>query len=1116
MIFRVRQPRPARTHPFRIGAGWPSLAFAFAFTFAASATADPAPLVPLSDSVVDTKALLAPTGAPYGRAMNGLAFQHEILLSHNGWQYTAWYDTVGTDQSFLIARRSVLGADTGPWQIFDTGSDLLNGDEGAWDNHNTISLGICRADGTLHLCWDHHGNILRYRRSVPGLATHSDHLWGSSSLLAEQASLVSGGPPLAAFTYPLFIDQPDGSLLLAYRTGSTNAGSNWIARYSPLAGSYAAPVLVSVRDGTYSGPSNNGGNFTSTSRNAYTNGLDFAPDGSLHYTFTWRENVVASNHDVCHAYSTDGGITWRNSAGTQVADTSLGQALRVDTPGLVVVPLDGRQQLINQQAQTVDAQGRLHVLVYHRRQEPGFAWQSGQSPFFGPTTTAYHHYVRDPATGNWSGRRLPVTYPTGSRPDVETLPNGDVYAVFVSEGKLVFAAATASAGYNDWTILATHGSNFEGEPRLDHDRLRKAGILSVFIAEGAPSSTSPLPVPLHVVEYATGPVFEAHAGQDQRATDADNNGSESFTLSGTVGAHGGPALASARWLSGSAVLSSTANLEISLPVGTHELEFEATADSGWIARDRIVLTVAATPPIPVITATASSHDGNLPANTLDGNLATRWSAWGIGESITWDLGWQREIASVSLAFFLGDQRKGFFNLEISNDGVNWTTVLADAESNGTSTAAETFSFSPLNGRYIRYVGNGNSTSLWNSLTEAAFETYPPSISTPPPAPYLADAATLHLWHLDESGPPFANAANPAHALYGSHHGALASMPAFSGFGTAVNFNTGSGSNRGIVTYSADLSSAVTPDVPAGFDYHGPDGAFTIEALVKFDSAPGSWTLPGHIVSMEGDGSLTEDRVFQFRIVPNAGAPLLQFQKLFGTVEALSAPIPLSGKHAINTTDWFHVAVTFDGDAGEPSNLGFYWTRVVPGLAQANRLGSGTLASAFNQTTMRGDFSLGNEARANGGSSEFFAGSIDEVRISSIARAADGFHFRNPDADNDGLPDAWEIEFLGSTTAGPDDDSDGDGTRNGVEFALNLDPSDPASRFQATLLPGPGVHLSWPAAPGRTFRVLRASTPAGSWWPIATVIPTTSSGAFSDPDPLPGRGFYIIEWQQPNP
>lgn len=1111
MIFRVRQPRPARAFPIQIGAGWPTLGLGVILSSAAPAA--PQPLVALSDSVVDTKALLAPTGAPYGRAMNGLAFQHEILLSHNGWQYTAWYDTVGTDQNFLIARRSVLGAATGPWQIFDTGSDLINGDEGSWDNHNTISLGICRADGTLHASWDHHGNTLRYRRSVPGLATHADHSWGSSSLLAEQSRLVSGGAPVTAFTYPLFIDRPDGGLLFAYRTGSTNAGSNWIARYSPAAGSYAAPVLVSVRDGTYTGPSNNGGNFTSTSRNAYTNGLDFAPDGSLHYTFTWRENVVASNHDVCHAFSTDGGITWRNSAGTQVADTSLGQALRVDTPGLVVVPLDGRQQLINQQAQTVDAQGRLHVLVYHRRQEPGFAWQAGQSPFFGPTTTAYFHYVRDPATGNWSGRRLPVTYPTGSRPDVETLPNGDVHAVFVSEGKLVFAGATAAAGYEDWTILATHGTNFEGEPRLDHDRLRKAGILSVFIAEGGPSSSTPLPVPLRVIEYATGPVFEAHAGQDQRATDSDGNGSETFTLAGSVGAHGGPALASARWLSGTTVLSSSANLDISLPVGTHEIEFEATSDTGLVSGDRVVLTVASSPLVPVVTATATSHDGNLPVNTLDGDLATRWSAFGIGESITWDLGWQREIASVSLAFFLGDQRQSYFDLRISTDGVNWTTVLADATSGGTSTAAQMFSFTPVNGRYIRYVGKGNSASLWNSLTEAAFETYPPSAATPPLAPYSPDAATLHLWHLDENAPPFANAAAPAHALAGSHHGALASVPALTGFGTAVNFNTGTGSNRGIITYAATLSSAVTADVPNDFAYHGPDGAFTLEALVKFDSAPGSWALPGHIIAMDGDGSLTEDRVFQFRVVPNAGAPLLQFQRLYGAVEALAAPIPLVGKHAVNTTDWFHVAVTYSGVAGEPGNMGFYWTRVVPGLVEANPIGSATLSGDFNHATMRGDFSLGNEARSTGGSTEFFAGSIDEVRISSIARAADGFHFRHPDADNDGLPDAWEIASFGSTNGGPEDDSDGDGTRDGVEFALGLDAANPSSRFVAALENGPGIRLTWPAADGLSFRVLRAANPAGPWLPIATVITTSASGEFTDTDPLPDRGFYAIEWRQ---
>ena len=267
----------------------------------------------------------------------------------------------------------------------------------------------------------------------------------------------------------------------------------------------------------------------------------------------------------------------------------------------------------------------------------------------------------------------------------------------------------------------------------------------------------------------------------------------------------------------------------------------------------------------------------------------------------------------------------------------------------------------------------------------------------PIKPYTVDADTLHLWHLDETSAPFANAVNTAHNLQGLLNSATAWNGSLPGFGTGVNTNSGTTPNFGIVTYAPALDSAVTGDTatPASpaFTWQGADGSFTLEALVKFDSLPTTWTNPtmGEIICMEGDGSLTQDRVFQFRIdTSNAAAPTLQFQRLNTTTQSIAAPIPLIGDHAVDTTSWFHVAVTYDGNAGTAGNMKLYWTKVVPG-ASSNLLGSGSLTTDF-PTGVQGDLSLGNEARAGGGSTEPFRGTIDEVRISSIARASTGFLF----------------------------------------------------------------------------------------------------------------------------
>src|SRR5881394_2670853 len=49
--------------------------------------------------------------------------------------------------------------------------------------------------------------------------------------------------------------------------------------------------------------------------------------------------------------------------------------------------------------------------------------------------------------------------------------------------------------------------------------------------------------------------------------------------------------------------------------------------------------------LPVILVTASADDGNVAANSLDNNLATRWSAQGDGQWIFFDLGTRFTVAS---------------------------------------------------------------------------------------------------------------------------------------------------------------------------------------------------------------------------------------------------------------------------------------------------------------------------------------------------------------------------------------------------------------------------------------------------------------------------------------
>ncbi len=112
---------------------------------------------------------------------------------------------------------------------------------------------------------------------------------------------------------------------------------------------------------------------------------------------------------------------------------------------------------------------------------------------------------------------------------------------------------------------------------------------------------------------------------------------------------------------------------------------------------------------------ASSHDGNLPANVLDGDYSTRWSAQGSGEYLEIELKSESTIARVAMSVYLGDARKQAFQISLKS-GDSWVQVY-QGETSGESLELENFSFTPAETSVLRIYGLGNSVNTWNSLTE---------------------------------------------------------------------------------------------------------------------------------------------------------------------------------------------------------------------------------------------------------------------------------------------------------------------------------------------------------------------------------------------------------------
>ncbi|MFC7335639.1 histidine kinase [Haloferula chungangensis] len=264
-------------------------------------------------------------------------------------------------------------------------------------------------------------------------------------------------------------------------------------------------------------------------------------------------------------------------------------------------------------------------------------------------------------------------------------------------------------------------------------------------------------------------------------------------------------------------------------------------------------------------------------------------------------------------------------------------------------------------------------------------------------PYIPDAHTLHLWHLDEAGPPFTDAGLSPTPLLGLLNGAEAGLPSLPHLGSSISFDHDAGGRPGspefkgaILIASPQLHAGRRDNAPRSLRYFGHDGAFTYEALVKFDKLPDETKQSGFtILSMDDE---TNCRIFSLRLDRQS---ILTFAPLpdSGSQGGAVAHLPKDGDHAINTEDWFHVAIAYNGIENLSNNIQIYWTRVKPNTRRANRIGSGTLTSDFNGRL--GDFAIGNEARQSdpkNAESQPFPGRIDEVRISSIARNPSDFIF----------------------------------------------------------------------------------------------------------------------------
>jgi rhamnogalacturonyl hydrolase YesR len=255
-----------------------------------------------------------------GSSVNVIAGLQNTLFTDGNIQYAAFYAGDGT---VVLARRT-LGQDA--WETVRTS---YRGNVN--DAHNTISI-VVDSDGYLHVAWDHHGNTLKYARS---LTPRSLQLGAPQPMTGQREESV---------TYPLFHRLPNGDLLFLYRDGRSGRGNLVLNRYTTKSRTWAQ-IHANLIDGE-------------GQRSAYPSAF-VDRKGVLHLAWNWRDSAdVATNHDLCYAKSADGGVNWTTTQGTPLpiplTVANAEYALRIPT---------GRS-LMNPPALTADSDGRPLLANY--------------------------------------------------------------------------------------------------------------------------------------------------------------------------------------------------------------------------------------------------------------------------------------------------------------------------------------------------------------------------------------------------------------------------------------------------------------------------------------------------------------------------------------------------------------------------------------------------------------------------------------------------------------------------------------------------------------------------------------------------------------------------------
>lgn len=363
-------------------------------------------------------------------SVNTVIFRNSALTSFKNIQFTAYYNP---DGKMVLAKRKL---NSNKWEI-----QITPYSGNVKDAHNCISIAL-DSEGYLHVSWDHHDNRLRYAKSKKPFGLE----------LTEELSMT--GDNESKVTYPEFHNLPNGKLLFCYRSGASGRGNMVMKSYDVKTQKWSL-LQHNLLDGE-------------NQRSAYWQ-MDVNPKG-IYLSWVWRESWdVSTNHDICYAFSADGGLTWQKATGEKY------NLPITKSTAEIACEIPPNSSLINQTAMTVDEFGNPYIVNY---------WNTNDIPQYKVVylDSGKWHLMETQfqqnsfALGGGGTKRIPI-----SRPEI-LVHDAMLYLLFRTEERAnKITLAYTNLNQKEWKLTdVTNYSVGQWEPNVDKELWKKKQQLHIF------------------------------------------------------------------------------------------------------------------------------------------------------------------------------------------------------------------------------------------------------------------------------------------------------------------------------------------------------------------------------------------------------------------------------------------------------------------------------------------------------------------------------------------------------------------------------------------------------------------------------------------------------------